>query len=75
MTFGAYFSKFRINNKLALIESVSAVIASALWMLMKPQFQNIEILSEIEPMIIGIVVALSIHLVGVARYNKAREEG
>ena len=61
----AYLEKFRISNKYALIESVVAVSSSIAWLFFRPYFGDVFILSEIEPMIVGMLVALFIHLWGL----------
>lgn len=73
LVFGAYFSKFRISGRLAIIESIIAISASLVWMLIKPQLEQIKVFSEIEPMIVGLIVALIIHLYGVNNSQTARE--
>ncbi len=74
LVFGAYFLKFRISNRFAIIESISAISASLVWMVIKPQLEEIKVFSEIEPMIVGLIVALIIHLYGVNNNQIVREE-
>lgn len=61
----AYTERLRISNKYALIESLLAISSSLLWLLIRPYFADNIILSEIEPMIVGMLVAVVVHLVGM----------
>ncbi len=62
LIFGSYFPKFKISKKYAVVESISAILVSILWMVIRPHIAENTFLSEIEPMIIGMIVALVIHL-------------
>ena len=61
----AYYPKFRISSKIIITEIVFAVCLSTIWL----EFRNTQdgILSEIEPMIIGLLVALLVHTIGLVR--------
>jgi SSS family solute:Na+ symporter len=61
----AYYPKFRISSKLIITEIILAVCLSTIWL----EFRNTQegILSEIEPMIIGLLVALLTHDFGLLR--------
>lgn len=61
----AYTKWFRVTNKYALIESLLAISSSLLWLFIRPYFIENVILSEIEPMIVGMFVAVAVHLVGM----------
>ncbi len=65
----AYSDKLRISNKYALIESLSAIFSSLLWIFLRPYFMDNSILSEIEPMIVGMVIAVVIHLFGMYKFK------
>jgi len=67
LIFGAYFPKFRISSKYAVIETVCAVSTSIFWMLVRPLFSHNTFAAEVEPMIIGMIVAVSIHLYAVKK--------
>jgi SSS family solute:Na+ symporter len=67
----AYTDKFRISNKHALIESITAVSSSIAWLFLRPYFAESIILSEIEPMIVGMIVAVALHIWGLG--NKVRD--
>lgn len=74
LIFGAYFKRFRINSKYAVLESISAVSASIIWMIIRPQLTGNTFAVEIEPMIVGMIVAVSIHLFAVKK-NQLVERG
>ncbi len=67
LVISAYTESLRISNKYALIESLSAVLASLLWLFIRPYFLDSFILSEVEPMIIGMFVAVVVHIAGVIK--------
>jgi SSS family solute:Na+ symporter len=62
----AYYLKLRIDNKILLIEMITAVLLSVSWFFLRQiYFQNTKILSEIEPMLVGLAGAVIIHLFGL----------
>jgi SSS family solute:Na+ symporter len=63
----AYIEKLRISNKYALIESLLAISSSLLWLFLRPYFVNNIFLSEIEPMIVGMFVAVVVHTLGIIK--------
>lgn len=66
LIFGAYNEKFKISKEYALLEIVFSVIASITWYFVRPFFTS-NILLEIEPMIIGLIVAGIIHFLGILK--------
>ncbi|MEJ5350147.1 MAG: sodium:solute symporter family protein [Melioribacteraceae bacterium] len=64
LIFGAYYEKFRVSENYAVAELILGTITSIIWFFIK---QNIEFnfLTEIEPMIVGLITALFIHLIGM----------
>lgn len=60
----AYVHRLRISSLYALIESLGAILTSIIWLFVRPYFVE-SIINEIEPMIVGMFVALSIHLLGI----------
>lgn len=66
---GAYFENFRVSGKTAFYEIIVSVAASLIWILIRPNFESTNILSEIEPMIIGLAAALILHLKYLLRKN------
>lgn len=61
----AYYPKLIISSKIILIEMIFAVSGSALWYYFRGTQTGI--LNEIEPMIIGLSIAIIIHAVGLLR--------
>ncbi|MCF6269241.1 MAG: sodium:solute symporter family protein [Melioribacteraceae bacterium] len=66
LVISGYIERLRISNRYALIESVTAVLSSLTWLFLRPYFSENIILAEIEPMIIGMLVAVIIHIIGLA---------
>jgi SSS family solute:Na+ symporter len=69
----AYYPKFRISYKLILTEIILAVCSSTFWLELRNTQEGI--LSEIEPMIIGLTVALLIHGFGLLRKSFSLDQG
>jgi len=61
----AYYPKLRISSKIIITEIVFAISASLIWFEIRKTFSGL--LSEIEPMIIGLLVASIIHTFGLLR--------
>ena len=61
----AYYSKLRITSKWVITEIVFAISFGLMWFYFRKIFSGI--LSEIEPMIIGLFAALLIHTFGLLR--------
>ena len=57
----AYYPKLRIDNRYILVEMISAIAGSTIWYFIRSSFESVPIVSEIEPMLVGIVLALAIH--------------
>jgi SSS family solute:Na+ symporter len=57
----AYFPKLRIDKKFSLFEMLAAIILSSLWYFIRHRFATSTILTEIEPMIVGMLIAVIIH--------------
>ncbi|MBN1302009.1 MAG: sodium:solute symporter family protein [Melioribacteraceae bacterium] len=66
----AYYEKFRISSKAALIEVIFSVVVSVLWMIIRTELTRGSLLFEIEPMILGLVTALIIHTYGLLKRRK-----
>ncbi len=66
---GSYFDKFRVSNKTAFIEIFSGVIFSLIWFIIRPGFSNLFFVSEIEPMIVGFIIAAIIHIYGMKSFS------
>jgi SSS family solute:Na+ symporter len=61
----AYYPKLRISSRLIIAEIVFAVSTSMMWFDFRKSLSGV--LSEIEPMIIGLLVAVLIHTFGLLR--------
>jgi SSS family solute:Na+ symporter len=68
----AYYPKLRIPPKLIIAEILFAIGSGLLWFNFRKTLSGM--MAEIEPMIIGLFVALLIHLVGFVIYQKKRPE-
>ena len=62
----AYYPKIRIENKFVLIEMISAITLSSIWFFIRSNFETVPIINELEPMLVGMVAALLIHLFSLA---------
>lgn len=61
----AYYPKLQVNSKIILIEMIAAFISSTVWYFLRSAFANISVVNKIEPMIVGLSVAIIIHLSGL----------
>lgn len=60
----AYYPKLRVSNKIILTEMILAFLSSTAWYFVRIEFATTALLSEVEPMLVGLIVALTIHLIG-----------
>jgi solute:Na+ symporter, SSS family len=61
----AYYPKFRISNKLILIEMMTAFVSSTVWYFLRNEFTNVVVINEVEPMLVGLLFAIIIHFSGL----------
>ncbi len=62
----SYYQKLKIDKRILLVEMVVSVLFSILWFFIRKNlFQGKEILSEIEPMLVGLTGAALIHAYGL----------
>ena len=61
----AYYPKLRVSQKIILIEMITAFITSTVWYCIRSEFANVAVLSEVEPMLVGLLFAVGIHLFGL----------
>ncbi len=66
LIFGAYFEQLKVSPKFAIAELISGVLFSTIWLVIKP-FIPVVIIKEIEPMIVGLIVVIIIHLYGLMK--------
>ncbi len=62
----AYYSKFRIENKIMLIEMLISLLAGIIWFYIRDSFSK-SLLYVLEPMLVGLLAAVAIHLIGLLR--------
>ena len=61
----AYYPKIRVDKKIILMEMILAFLSSTIWYFIRTEFVNTPLLSEIEPMLVGLIAAVTIHLFGL----------
>ena len=57
--------KFRVDKKYILAEMIAAFISSTAWYFLRIEFTDIAVLREVEPMLVGLVFSVGIHLFGL----------
>jgi len=65
----AYYPKLRVSKKIILAEMVTAFVTSTVWYFTRSEFSSIPVVSEIEPMLVGLVFAVGIHFTGLFSKN------
>jgi solute:Na+ symporter, SSS family len=63
---GAYYDKWRVSGSFALVELIGSVIVSIVWFLLRNNFEG-TILSDVEPMIAGLLFAACVHIIGIIK--------
>ncbi len=61
----AYYPKLKIPKKFILVEMITAFLSATIWYFLRNAFSSSSILIEIEPMLVGLFVAVAIHLFGL----------
>jgi SSS family solute:Na+ symporter len=61
----AYYPKLRIANKIILIEMIAAFVSSTIWYYLRNEFTNVIVINVVEPMLVGLLSAVLIHLAGI----------
>ena len=61
----AYYPKLRVSSKIISFDMIAAFLSSTIWYFIRNVFVGIPILNEIEPMLVGLVIAIVIHLLGL----------
>lgn len=64
--FSSYFQKFKIPEKIMLLEMIIALLSGTFWYFIRQSFSD-TIFYEIEPMLIGLTSAVVVHIVGLFR--------
>lgn len=62
----SYYPKFKVNNSLMTLEIIIGVSFSVIWLMIKKNFTE-TILFEIEPMLVGLIAVIIIHIYGLTR--------
>jgi len=66
LVIGAYYKKFEIPGRWAAIEIIASTLAALGWFILRRYFEG-SFVYEIEPMIVGLVVAGIIHLFSIRK--------
>lgn len=62
----AYYPGIQVSKKIILLEMIIAVMGSTLWFFLRSEIvTNIYFVNEIEPMIVGLVLSIIIHTIGL----------
>jgi solute:Na+ symporter, SSS family len=61
----AYYPKLRIPGKIILVEMIAAFVTSTIWYFVRNEIVHTSILNEIEPMLVGLIFAVGMHLFGL----------
>ena len=62
----AYYEKIRVSNKLMTAEIIIGISISSFWLLIRDYFSG-TLLFEVEPMLVGLIAVLIIHIYGLIR--------
>ncbi len=61
----SYYPKYRVQNRTIVLEMILASGGSIIWFIIRENFKLNDILNTIEPMLIGLTIALLIHIYGM----------
>ncbi|MGB5529038.1 MAG: sodium:solute symporter family protein [Ignavibacteriaceae bacterium] len=61
----AYYLKLKVSLNIILLEMIAAFLSTTIWFFVRSEFVNTHFLKEIEPMLVGLFVAVAIHLLGL----------
>ncbi len=61
----SYYPKYRVQNRTIVLEMILASAGSIIWFIIRENFKLNDILNTIEPMLIGLTIALLIHIYGM----------
>lgn len=67
---GSYYDKLLVSKEIAIAEILLAFIAAVIWMLLRDGGVFSGWLIEIEPMIVGLMTAVIVHTIGVAKRGR-----
>lgn len=60
----SYYPKLKINNSIVLLEMIVAVSSGLIWFFIRDYFAN-SYLSALEPMLVGLIFSILIHITGL----------
>ena len=66
---GAYYKRFRIDGRSAFYEMILGILGSAVWLLLRSIYPDVYLFGLIEPMLVGLLLAVIVHFVSL---NKIR---
>ncbi len=66
---GAYYKKFLISGQWAIAEIALSTSAALVWLILRKNFNN-PVFTDIEPMIVGLIIAIIIHTLGMIITNE-----
>lgn len=70
---GSYYDQFLIEKDYAIAEIILAFSASTIWMILRDSNLFVQSwLNEIEPMIVGMITAVIIHLIGIKQRGELK---
>lgn len=62
----AYYPQIQVSKKIIFLEMIMAVLGSTIWFFLRTEIvANIYFVNEIEPMIVGLVLSMIIHAIGL----------
>ncbi len=61
----SYYPKIRILKELIILEMLLASAGSIIWFFIRRDFPEGNLLNEIEPMLVGLIIAIIIHVLGM----------
>jgi SSS family solute:Na+ symporter len=61
----AYYPKLRVSNNFILVEMIGAFLFSMIWYFVRSEIDTSTYFIELEPMIVGLFVAICVHLLGM----------
>jgi SSS family solute:Na+ symporter len=67
LVFGAYIKGLKVSEGFSIVELFGGCFSSLIWFLLQKNDMVDESVIEIEPMIVGLSIALIIHLIGIAQ--------
>jgi SSS family solute:Na+ symporter len=68
----AYYPKIKIPSGFMIAEMIMAVGTSTTWYVIKEKFNTVPVINTLEPMIIGLLFAIAVHLMGLCYKPRIR---